>query len=721
MSDILASSITLEDILAVAHQKRVPIAPELAGYLTLELADAVNAGSATAIDPKTVYVSEEGSVAIVKPKGPGDGTDVETQLRLVLSDLLSVTGAQTSALTHVAKKKSGGGVRALASELEAALIPVNRAAGRRALARMAREARRIALGLGRAGALPAPEPRKRESGPDQEQRFNEAPTVQRPRTPFPSEEQVTAKRTATQAAAEPVAAAKLPVPPANRGPAPPPPPVRPPPQKRGPALPEPPALLGPKDNLFKGDEVDNLLSTFGVSGDASDDDKAMSHELKALVGLGPTPPPPGTEANFDDEPAPRDPSEELRTNKLERAPAPPAAPPKAARLPTTDEPTREAPPVLSSKSTLSGMGDSPPVSANFSSGNPSDPGDPGDDLLNDLAANPNAAHAGDGIEDLLSMSDENVIAVRTNDAPMQPIAVATLKKADIQSQPQMRAAKEPPKRAPAPPPPAEATAPAPVSAKAQVAAKVAPSTAVPTGRQPKAPKSTMVFLVLLLLLLGGGAVGVWKLAPGFFTGRTPENLQREKEQYEQKKAALEKAQEEQRCKAALVITDAPAGSEILLRKGQAPVDVERMPIKTRLEFVATAEGFAPRRAVVLPTAPWEQKKPPRFDLAVQLEPSKVKAPALDPWPSGEPGTDVGGEGDPGTVHVVSSPPGAEIWLLAGLGPEARIDRLKCDESVEVLVAGSQIRKRLKVAAGDAAKAPVDSAGFHVVKLGAKAD
>jgi hypothetical protein len=231
----------------------------------------------------------------------------------------------------------------------------------------------------------------------------------------------------------------------------------------------------------------------------------------------------------------------------------------------------------------------------------------------------------------------------------------------------------------------------------------------------------MVFLVLLLLILGGGAVGVWKLAPGFFTGRTPDNVQREKEQYEAKRAALEKQQEEQRCKAALVISDAPAGSEILLRKGQAPVDVERMPMKTRLEFVATAEGFAPKRAVVLPSAAWDQKKPPRFDLAVQLDPSKVKAPALDPWPSGEPGTDVGGEGEPGTVHVVSAPAGAEIWLLAGLGPEARIDRLKCDEGVEVLVAGSQIRRRLRVAPGDAAKAAVDGSGFHVVKLSAKLD
>ncbi len=734
MSDILASSITLDDILAVAHQKRVPIAPELAGYLTLELADAVNAGSATAIDPKTVYVSEEGSVAIVKPKGPGDGVDVETQLRNVLSDLLSVTGAQTSALTHVARKKSGGGVRALAAELEAALIPVNRAAGRRALARMAREARRISLGLGRASAMPplesrGPEIRKRESGGEHEQRFNEAPTVQRPRTPFPNDEAQTLKRSGGSASSE-APPTKLPTPPVNRGFAPPPPPNRPPPQKRGPALPESPALLGPKDALFKDDDVDNLLSTFGVSGDASDDDKAMSKELKALIGLGPTPPPPGTEANYDDEPEPTPgDSEQLRTNKLERG--------VRAQAHTQDDPTSEAPPVVSATGTLAGMGG--PVSVT-------------DDLLDDLAANPNATDAGDagdhgdGIEDLLSLSDENASMPPPRDSltsaidtsePIRPIAVATLKKSGIQQDnpPPPPRAKEPPAPPPQvaappilppnPPPPSpkdskeikERDAKEAVRSKATM--KVALSTAVPSGRQPKSAKGTMVFLVLLLLILGGGAVGIWKLAPGFFTGRTPENVQREKEQYEAKKAALEKAAEEQRCKAALVITDAPAGSEILLRKGQAPVDVERMPIKTRLEFVATAEGFAPKRAVVLPTAPWDQKKPPRFDLAVQLEASKVKAPALDPWPSGEPGTDVGGEGEPGTVHVVSAPPGAEIWLLAGLGPEARIDRLKCDDGVEVLVAGSQVRKRLRVAPGDAAKAPVDAAGFHVVKLSVK--
>ena len=413
MSDILASSITLEDILNVAQSKRVPIAPELAGYLTLELADAANAHGATSIDTKTVYVSEEGSVAIVKPKTPGASDDVEAQLREVLTDLLAVTGSQTTALSQVAKRKSGAGVRALATELEAALIPVNRAAGRRALARMAREARRISLGLGRAGALPPPESRRspeRDARSEREEKFHEAPTAQRPRTPFPSDEASTRRADAPPAT-------RLPAQPINRGPAPPPPPLRAPARKGVglPAVPElgKPGPLGLPEKLFGGDEVDSLLSTFGVTGDASDDDRAMSHELKSLVGLGPTPPPPGTEANFDDR------SDQIATHRLavgkeDVTADPPSAGARGKRAPSSSPPL----PIV-------------PV--------------PGGD--------------GDGIEDLLAMSDESMPVVASgqarppadsldsegalgSDDDLKPIAVANVTKAGLGSSSRMRAARD---------------------------------------------------------------------------------------------------------------------------------------------------------------------------------------------------------------------------------------------------------------------------------------
>ncbi|HSO31252.1 MAG TPA: hypothetical protein VLT33_02015, partial [Labilithrix sp.] len=57
----LESSVTLEDVFSVVEGKRVPLAPELAGYLTLEVADGTEA-SGGAVDARTVYISEEGTV-----------------------------------------------------------------------------------------------------------------------------------------------------------------------------------------------------------------------------------------------------------------------------------------------------------------------------------------------------------------------------------------------------------------------------------------------------------------------------------------------------------------------------------------------------------------------------------------------------------------------------------------------------------------------------------
>jgi hypothetical protein len=153
----------------------------------------------------------------------------------------------------------------------------------------------------------------------------------------------------------------------------------------------------------------------------------------------------------------------------------------------------------------------------------------------------------------------------------------------------------------------------------------------------------------------------------------------------------------------LVVSDVPAHAEVLLREGQAPVDVEKMPVGARLEFVATAEGYAPKRVVVPLGAGWDKgaNGKPRFEVAVQLDKSKAKPGATDPWPAAEPGSEVGGQGPPGTVHVVATPRGAEIWMLAGIGPEARIEQLRCDQDLDILVAGpTTFRKRLHVAPSD---------------------
>jgi hypothetical protein len=237
--------------------------------------------------------------------------------------------------------------------------------------------------------------------------------------------------------------------------------------------------------------------------------------------------------------------------------------------------------------------------------------------------------------------------------------------------------------------------------------------------EPRAPKATLALLSFALVALLATAGAIWWKAPYVFTGRrkpvAPAPVAT---------SAAAPTATVPKCRVTLSLTDAPAGAEILLRVGQAPVNVERMPVRTRLELVATAEGHAPRRAVVRSDATWETGPDgkPRIDVPVQLDPSKARPGAVDPWPAAEAGSEVGGVGPPGTVHVISNVPGAEVWLLAGLGPEARIEQLRCDGDIDVLVAGQppNARKRLRVSEKDVQAAKADAQGVRVVAISAAA-
>ena len=236
-----------------------------------------------------------------------------------------------------------------------------------------------------------------------------------------------------------------------------------------------------------------------------------------------------------------------------------------------------------------------------------------------------------------------------------------------------------------------------------------------TYRQPRAPRTGLAMLVLTLLVLVAGGVAIYMWKPAFFTGK-------KKPVVAPPVSVSAATPTPPRCKVALVVTDVPANAEILLRMGQSPLDVERMPVGTRLEFVATAEGYAPRRAIVKAESTWDkgQDGKPRVNVPIQLDPSKAKAGAVDPWPAAEPGSQVGGSGSPGTVHVVANVRGAEVWLLAGLGPEARIEQLKCDADIDVLLAGPPaLRKRLHVSEKDIQAAQADPQGNKVVSVTAK--
>ena len=265
----LDSSVTLEEVFTVIGARRVPLAPELAGYLVLEIAEHADP-SGGEVDPKAVFVSEEGTVALVKPRREGAAGSAEASIRAMLMRLLDASGSQTPALAAAARRRGNAGLPALAEELETALIPVNRAAGRRALARLAREVRRVTLGVGR-NALPS----SSDSAPSSRRAsFASYPShaaAAEPPAPRPSAHTFSREEDPTTARGQiPDELLRKATPGTSN---------------EMPTMQFEPSSREPSPSQA---DVDSLISDFGVSGGG---DHEHARDLKAMAGIEPTPPP----------------------------------------------------------------------------------------------------------------------------------------------------------------------------------------------------------------------------------------------------------------------------------------------------------------------------------------------------------------------------------------------------------------------------------------------
>jgi hypothetical protein len=142
--------VTLVEIVAAAASRATALVPESAGYLVLSLCDAIGC-LPVGVDGAAVLVSTEGTVSLAH-KGPAQGgPEAARAMREIFARLLEVATGSTAALAAAARRRPAGGERgleAVAAEIEAALVPVNRAAGKRTLARLSREtARALEAGL----------------------------------------------------------------------------------------------------------------------------------------------------------------------------------------------------------------------------------------------------------------------------------------------------------------------------------------------------------------------------------------------------------------------------------------------------------------------------------------------------------------------------------------------------------------------------------------------
>jgi hypothetical protein len=133
-------SVTLLDVLGAAQARRLSLVGETIGYLVLALADQV-VDAPRRVIPDAVLVGQDGAVSILSSTACSSA-EAETDLRSLLRQILSLARVESGALARMATREHPGATRGLVGAIEAALVPINRAAGRRALGRLYRETRR---------------------------------------------------------------------------------------------------------------------------------------------------------------------------------------------------------------------------------------------------------------------------------------------------------------------------------------------------------------------------------------------------------------------------------------------------------------------------------------------------------------------------------------------------------------------------------------------------
>jgi hypothetical protein len=138
-------SVSLDHVILAARSGAASLAAELCGYIVLGAADQL-ARTPCQLLASGVELGSEGEVRICLGRAT-EQVAAEGSLRRLLSQLLEAARSRSPALERASRRPVGPGVVAFIGEIEAALVPVNRGAARRALARLHREAMRAELAV----------------------------------------------------------------------------------------------------------------------------------------------------------------------------------------------------------------------------------------------------------------------------------------------------------------------------------------------------------------------------------------------------------------------------------------------------------------------------------------------------------------------------------------------------------------------------------------------
>jgi hypothetical protein len=147
------ASVTLDALVGGLRRRGTPLASESALFLVLECAEALREGPRS-LSTDTVSVDNEGAVDVGAARASNEAEALHTLGSLVRAacDPLSATVRE---FAERAEDGSLGSLSMARSELEALLVPLNRAAARRVVARLVREVQREPAPTSVAPAKPA--------------------------------------------------------------------------------------------------------------------------------------------------------------------------------------------------------------------------------------------------------------------------------------------------------------------------------------------------------------------------------------------------------------------------------------------------------------------------------------------------------------------------------------------------------------------------------------
>lgn len=285
--------VSLEDVMAAADRGLAPLGPELAGFVVLEtVARARELGGI--VDSSRIAIGTSGHVALTAPPARGGEIEATMALRQTLSELLAVASSTTPALRACAKRREGMSLGIVARELEGALIPLNRAASRRGIARVARatlealdkgqlpeerEAREISEPPARATQEPKIRMAVREPTPEPPPVVIEEPVEEEVVQAAPEEPEATpyAAPVYEPTGTPPMALADLP------------PELEDEDDSEIEIVSNLPPIVAETYGIPKRDRVRDMVDSFEVS--RKRDDRALAGDLKAMVGIETSMPP----------------------------------------------------------------------------------------------------------------------------------------------------------------------------------------------------------------------------------------------------------------------------------------------------------------------------------------------------------------------------------------------------------------------------------------------